>query len=165
VGGARRPPVQIHVTVSLATLLGLADDPGQLVGHGPIPADLARRLAADASWRRLVTDPLTGQLLDYGRRTYTPPAPLAAFLRARDGHCVFPGCAQPAHRCDIDHTVPYDASGATDRANCGLLCRRHHRLKHETGWHLERRPDATVVWTSPSGARYRLPPPKIPPDG
>jgi hypothetical protein len=79
--------------------------------------------------------------------------------------CAFPGCTQPAHRCDIDHAVAYDAGGTTDRVNCGLLCRRHHRLKHEAGWQLERRPDTTVVWISPAGTLYQLPPPKIPPDG
>jgi hypothetical protein len=66
-----RPSVQ--VSVALSTLLGLDDQPGDLDGHGPIPAVLARRLAADPSgtWRRLVTDPL-GRLVDYGRTRYRP---------------------------------------------------------------------------------------------
>jgi len=37
-------------------LLGVGDDPAELVGHGPIDADLARTLAQDATWRRLLTD-------------------------------------------------------------------------------------------------------------
>jgi len=37
----------VHVTVALSTLLGLDEQPGELAGHGPIPAVLARRLAAD----------------------------------------------------------------------------------------------------------------------
>jgi hypothetical protein len=35
--------------------------------------------------RRLVTDPLTGHLLDYGRKTYEVPQRLREFLIARGG--------------------------------------------------------------------------------
>jgi len=159
----RRP--HISVTVDLPTLLGMADNPGELAGHGPIPASAARALAADGEWRRLVTDPATGTLLDYGRRTYTPPAALVDFLLARDGTCRFPGCPRPAERCDLDHGVPWDDGGTTDSANMGPLCRRHHRLKTHTGWQLKRNPDASVTWTSPAGLTYRVPPPRVPPDG
>ncbi|HEY3632300.1 MAG TPA: DUF222 domain-containing protein, partial [Jatrophihabitantaceae bacterium] len=50
-----RPSIQ--VAVALSTLLGADEQPGELAGHGPIPASVARRLAADESgtWRRLYT--------------------------------------------------------------------------------------------------------------
>ncbi len=159
----RRP--NISVTIDLATLLGLADDPGELAGYGPIPASAARALAADGEWRRLVTDPTSGALLDYGRRTYTPPAALVDFLLARDGTCRFPGCPRPAELCDLDHGVAWDDGGGTDRDNLGPLCRRHHRLKTHTGWQLKRSPDGSVTWISPHGWRYVVPPPRVPPDG
>ena len=159
----RRP--QVRVTVDLTTLLGLAEQPGELAGYGPIPASVARALAADGDWRRWVTDPATGVLLDAGRRSYTPPAALREYLVARDGTCRFPGCPRSAERCDLDHQVPWDAGGTTDRANLGALCRRHHRLKTLTGWSLERHPDASVTWTSPVGLQYTVPPPRVPPDG
>ncbi len=56
-----RPAIQI--TVAMSTLLGCDDQPGELAGHGPIPAAVARCIASDetGTWRRLVTDPLTGQ--------------------------------------------------------------------------------------------------------
>ncbi|PZS24858.1 MAG: HNH endonuclease, partial [Pseudonocardiales bacterium] len=68
----------IHVTVALSTLLDLDEEPGELAGSGPIPAALARKLAADptGTWRRLVTDPL-GKLIDYGHTRYKPPKHLA----------------------------------------------------------------------------------------
>ena len=159
----RRP--HISVTVDLPTLLGLADSPGELAGYGPIPASAARALAADGEWRRLVTDPLSGGLLDYGRRTYTPPADLAAFVITRDGTCRFPGCGMPAVRCDLDHEVAWEDGGGTDRDNLGPLCRRHHRLKTYTGWALRRNADGGVTWTSPAGGIYTFPPPRIGPDG
>ncbi|NWJ70321.1 hypothetical protein HX744_07205 [Pseudonocardia sp. ICBG1122] len=43
------------------------------MGRGPVPADLARALAAGGVWQRLVTDPLSGTLLDVGRTRYRPP--------------------------------------------------------------------------------------------
>ncbi|MDQ6649788.1 MAG: HNH endonuclease [Actinomycetota bacterium] len=162
--GRASRPAAVAVTVDLATVLGLADRPGELVGYGPIPAGLARTLAADGAWTRWILTP-RGGLLDRGRTTYCPPAALASYVAGRDGTCRFPGCAQPARRCDIDHTVAFDAGGGTDRDNLGLLCRRHHRLKHEAGWQLERHPDESVTWTSPSGETYHVPLPGEPPDG
>ncbi|MGI8814580.1 MAG: DUF222 domain-containing protein, partial [Pseudonocardia sp.] len=38
----------VHVTVSIGTLLGLDEQPAELAGYGPIPASLAREIAADA---------------------------------------------------------------------------------------------------------------------
>lgn len=137
----------------------------ELTGYGPIPASLARALAADGEWRRLVTDPLTSSLLDYGRTTNVPPAALVDFIVARDGTCRLPRCHLPAYSCDLDHEVPWDEGGSTDPANVGALCRRHHRLKTHTSWKLVRHPDASVTWTSPSGMVHTVPPPTIPPDG
>ena len=39
---------QINLTIPLATLLGLAERPGEAAGFGPIDADLARAIAANA---------------------------------------------------------------------------------------------------------------------
>jgi len=47
---------------------------------GGDPADVARELATDATWRRLLHDPTSGELLDVGRTTYRPPAALAEFI-------------------------------------------------------------------------------------
>ena len=64
----------VQVVIPYSTLAGADEQPAELVGHGPIPASLARETAADGVWRRLVTDPLSGSLLDDGRTTYLPPA-------------------------------------------------------------------------------------------
>jgi hypothetical protein len=60
----------IQVVIPYSTLIGADDLPAELVGVGPVPASLARATAADAVWRRLITDPLAGTLLDHGRTTY-----------------------------------------------------------------------------------------------
>ncbi len=49
--------MQLQVTIDLPTLLGLADNPAELPGHGPLPPHLARELAADADWIWFTTDP------------------------------------------------------------------------------------------------------------
>jgi hypothetical protein len=155
--------VRVGVTVGLTTLLGLDQLPGELAGYGPIPADQARELAAQGTWRRLLTDPVTGALLDYGTSRYTPPAHLAAHVVARDQTCVFPGCRVRADRCDLDHRVPFDAdggTGATSDVNLSALCRPHHRLKQQPGWRLAGYADGTLAWRTPTGHRYlRRPPP------
>src|SRR5215213_10623563 len=92
----------------------------------PIPADIARDIAAGGTWKRLLTDPMSGVLLDYGRTTYRPPAGLADFVRARDHRCVFPGCSRRAEVCDLDHTIAHP-EGPTSEKNLGCLC-RHHRV-------------------------------------
>jgi hypothetical protein len=154
---AHRRPVAVSLTIDLPTLLGLAESPGELSGYGPIPASIARALAADGNWRRLITEPITGHLLEYGRETYQPPQALVDFLLARDRTCRFPGCRQPAQRGDIDHAISWEEGGNTDAANLGLLCRRHHRLKTHDGWSIESKTDGSCTWRSPTGHLYFVP--------
>ena len=151
----RRTTVQ--VTIDLPTLLGLADHPGELAGYGPIPAPVARALAADATWQRLVTDPVTGHLLDYGTTTYRPPQALQDFLLARDQVCQFPGCRQPAWRAELDHITPYP-QGPTSATNLTAICKRHHQAKTHHHRHLTRQPhDGALQWTSPTGRTHHVP--------
>jgi hypothetical protein len=152
-----RRPVTINITMDLPTALGLAENPAQLAGYGPIPASIARTLSADGKWRRFITDPVTGNLLDYGRETYVPPQPLVDFLTARDRICRFPGCSQPARVTDIDHAIPWEEGGHTSPENLGLLCRRHHRMKTHNGWQLSSNDDGSCTWTSPHGKEIFVP--------
>ena len=152
-----RRPVTINITMDLPTALGLAENPAQLAGYGPIPASIARTLSADGKWRRFITDPVTGNLLDYGRETYVPPQPLVDFLTARDRICRFPGCSQPARVTDIDHAIPWEEGGHTSPENLGLLCRRHHRMKTHNGWQLSSNDDGSCTWISPHGKEIFVP--------
>ena len=152
-----RRPVTINVTIDLPTLLNMAENPGQLSGYGPIPASLARELAADGNWKRFITDPTSGELLDIGRKSYRPSQHLVDFLIARDRTCRFPGCRYPAHRSDIDHVTPWDDGGKTTPQNLGSLCRRHHRLKTHGGWKVTSARDGSCEWISPNGKHYLVP--------
>jgi hypothetical protein len=166
--------VPIQVTVPLATLQGLAEAPGELAGWGLLDADACRELAADGAWRRWVTDPISGALLDVGAREYVPSAALARFVRGRDRTCRWPACNMPAMRCDLDHRVPFDHEaaergeaqpGPTVRANLSPLCRRHHRIKTLGLWQLTGDAAEVSRWTSPCGLGYeRHPEPLLVPD-
>jgi hypothetical protein len=157
-GAPRRRPVAVNVTIPFTALAGLSDEPGELDGYGPIPAHVARELAAGGVWRWLRTDPGTGQLLDLGRTKYRPTKALADFIIARDRTCRMPGCHQPASTADIDHIVPFADGGTTCPAGCHALCETHHLLKHRGGWRVHRQRDGTTIWTSPTGHRYLKPP-------
>lgn len=153
--GADRPLVQ--VVVPLATVAGAGDEPGELSGYGPVPAHVAREIAADprSTWRRLLTDPESGVVLDHGRTTYRPPAGLADLVRARDGTCRHPACRRTATACELDHVVAWRDGGRTSEANLVALCPRHHLLKEGPGWQVVLHADRTLEWITPTGHRYR----------
>jgi len=155
------------LVMDVPTWLGLRDDPVAILGGGDLPAEVARELAADAQFRRAIVDPVTGHLLDYGRRSYSVPEPLRRYLMMRDQSCRFPGCARGSEGCQADHAVPWNDGGSTSAANLGMLCQRHHQLKTHAGWQLQRdNPDGSSVWSSPQGRTYVVDPPiLIEPDG
>ena len=154
---AHRRPTTLNLTMDLPTLLGLKENPAILTGYGAIPASVARELAGDAKWRRFITDPISGNLLDYGRETYEPPQALVDFVLARDRVCRFPGCRQPGRLADIDHAESWETGGKTSAENLGLLCRRHHQLKTHGGWELKSFDDGSCEWTSPLKRKYFVP--------
>ena len=152
-----RRPVAVSVAIDLPTVLGLADNPGQLAGYGAIPASVARKLAADGAWQRFISDPITGNLLDFGREKYIPPQELVDYLLARDRTCRFPGCGRSGQLADIDHAQSWESGGETNPANLGLLCRRHHRMKTHGGWNLTSNPDGSCLWRSPLDKEFFVP--------
>ncbi|WP_183062082.1 HNH endonuclease signature motif containing protein [Motilibacter peucedani] len=157
----------VRVTISADTLLGLTQHPGELAGYGPIPAGMARALAADGTWARFVTDPATGQLLDATPHRYTPSGRTRAFVVARDQTCRHPGCSAPAETADLDHTRPFNhqdpaRGGPTTTINLGPRCRRHHNLKTWHGWRTWTTPDGAIAHRTPLGRTYTIPVPPQP---
>jgi hypothetical protein len=158
--------VNVLLVMTLETLLGLRDDPAYLDRYGPVPADLARDLAANGTFRCAATDDQHATILGLGKGTYTDtyrPGPrLADLTRATWQRCSWPGCRNRGTRpgqCDLDHAKPWPA-GVTCSCNISTLCRRHHRLKTHLGMVLEPSgdpadPPGTLRWHLPSGRTYR----------
>ena len=156
--------VDVRVTIPYTALLGADELPGDLAGYGPIPAAVARDLAAGGTWRRILTDPASGRPVDYGTTRYRPPAHLAGLVITRDQTCQFPGCRIPAHRCDLDHATahnPDTETGPTSDTNLGPKCRRHHQVKQSPGWSVTQHPDGCTTWRTPSGHNYHSQPPPL----
>jgi hypothetical protein len=142
-------PVVIHVVADQAALGGRAETPGYLLGADAlISAELLRELAVAAKIRPLLP---AGTSAEPG---YRPSRRLADFVRARDLTCRAPGCDRPATACQLDHTVPFAAGGATHASNLKLLCVFHHLVKTFWGWHDRQLQDGTVIWTLPDGQTY-----------
>ncbi len=149
-GPARIP---INVTVTLETLLRLADTAGDLDGV-PIPAEVARELAHDGDWTKWIVESGGGRFLWGGAKTYRPGRVLARHVRGRDATCRAPGCTTRAVHCDLDHAEAYSEGGETVEENIGDLCASHHAGKHEYGWVYGLLPNGVARWTMPSGRTY-----------
>ena len=148
-----RPTVM--VTVPALTLLGLGDEPGTLEGCGPIDPVTARALAGQSTtWYRMLTDPKTGAPVAIDDTRYRPTKAMRRYLGYVDGTCRFAGCGRAARHCDLDHTKDHQFDGRTRCENLSHLCRKHHRLKHQTTWQVQQRGQGTLEWTSPGGRTY-----------
>ncbi|EME53080.1 HNH endonuclease signature motif containing protein [Amycolatopsis decaplanina] len=154
---------EVFLYMDLFTYLGLNNDPAEMAGHGTLPAALARHIATGPNTvlRRIITDPLSGQVLDLGRDRYRLTAGLGEFVRVRDRECRRPGCHRPAQACDIDHAVPWQFGGVTNVDDLVDLCRRDHRLKDEPGWTYRLAPNGTLTITTPTGQTYDSAPPPL----
>ncbi len=154
--------VTVALTVPVMSLLGHSVEPAVLEGVGPIDIETARRLTATApSITRLLTDPVSGTIIQMDARQYRPSAALRRWLAIQQVTCDFPGCGRRAANCDLDHTHAWADGGATTADNLTHRCRKHHTMKHQTKWRVERPPGSErAVWTSPTGyVRSADPPP------
>ena len=126
---------------------------GHIIGGGTVPAPLLAQLVNNGATVKPLRHPSDLPAEPH----YRPSTALAAFIRARDLTCRFPGCDQPASYCDIDHAIAYPM-GPTHPANLRCLCRKHHLLKTfwtgRGGWSDRQHPNGTIEWTSPTGHTY-----------
>lgn len=114
-----------------------------------------------------------------GALQYRPSAKVRRTVRARDGHCRYPGCLVDAARCEMDHVVPFDhadpaCGGWSVPENLHCLCKQHHQLKTCGMWQVAVLAGYAECWTSlvtgqrliglPDGFAPRsAPPPEQPP--
>jgi hypothetical protein len=116
----------------------------------------AAKRAADRAAERAAADAETADGCAHVEASvaYRPPPRLWEYVTARDLTCRFGTCRQPACRCDLDHTKPYDQGGRTCACNLGGVCRFHHQIKQHRGWRLVQLMPGTFTWTTPMGRSY-----------
>ncbi|GGF31432.1 HNH endonuclease signature motif containing protein [Subtercola lobariae] len=135
-----------------------------LEGYGPIDRLTALELTRSApGFLRVLTDPVTGVALSYGRERYRPPADLDELIRLTHAECTFPLSCAPSSGAELDHTTAWEDDGHTAFGNLAPLCSSHHKVKHHTEWKIEQHPGAdgrpsSIVWTSPAGFEYVVDP-------
>ena len=158
-GPARKRVVtEFRVTIPASALAGATQQPAEIHGYGPATIGTIHELAdKNTFWRRIVTDPMTGAVLDVGRRRKHTAA-LGEHVRTRDKHCVFPGCPRPAEDCQLDHTTDHAHGGPTAASNLGALCQHHNLMRLKTEWNLHQPKPGHFVWTSPTGTTHTVTP-------
>ncbi len=148
-GGA--PRATVHVRVDHAALVRGHVEAGELCeipGIGPVPVEVARRLAVDCVLNVLVTDGVDVTAVAHSGRTI--PAALRRALAERDPECVVPGCPTRTG-LEIDHLLPFAEGGPASLDNLARLCHWHHYLKTHHGHRLARgdAPDRAWRWVAP----------------
>ncbi len=163
----RNAAAEIQVLVYFDNLVSIANgEKTPLVGEISttglmLESSAIHRLLNDARFRRILVEPTTGRLLDFGRETYRPPTHLRQAVKARDLTCRAPGCVRPARYCDLDHIESWDSGGETRYDNLAALCRTHHLLKTHGNWSYQLLPNGTTQWQLPNGTKIERHPAQI----
>jgi hypothetical protein len=148
------PRTMVHVRVDHQALVRGRVEAGEVCeipGVGPIPVEVARRLAVDSILSVLVTDGVDVTAVAHAGRSI--PASVRRALEERDPVCAVPGCGL-GEGLEIDHIEPFAQGGKTTLANLVRLCHWHHYLKTHHRYRLER-DDGSWQWIEPGGT---LPP-------
>ncbi|WP_261574965.1 HNH endonuclease signature motif containing protein [Frankia gtarii] len=131
----------------------------EIEGGAMLAPSVVRRLSCDSLLRTLLIDS-KGNPLALGRTRRSPSTKLRRAIYARDkGVCRYPGCRH-TRWLQVHHIEEWStAGGTTDPANLILLCSLHHRLIHDKGLILERRPTGEVLVFHPDGTVTQEAPP------
>jgi hypothetical protein len=125
----------------------------EIVGHGPVDDAVIGELIDRADLALLVTDPVTGHPLWYGRsRRLASAAQRQAVQATSTGHCDFPCCTVPLTRSQVDHLHEWSDGGVTDIDNLRPLCRFHNPLKHRRRIQVSIEPDGRTTYRTAEGA-------------
>jgi hypothetical protein len=144
----------VDIRAPLSTLLGLAEEPGEIPGWGPVIADVTRQIIANsprAEWRFGITH--LDQLIDLVTTKRRPTKAQKDLIQVQDPECVFITCRQDSNHCDIDHTLPWAQQHHTTVTELDPLCPHHNQVK-ENGWQLTKTRPGIYIWTSPLGHTY-----------
>jgi Domain of unknown function (DUF222) len=143
---------------------GARPGPGPRPAPGPLPWTIGPQAAQVLGALGLRLHPVIRGPCDHAQAEprYRPGRLLQHLITTRNTRCTAPGCGQPAARCDLDHTRPWQHGGATCPCNLAPLCRHHHRCKQAEGWQLEQPEPGVLVWRTPARRTYTVTPTQYP---
>jgi len=118
---------QVTVLIREQDLRDRATATGLLPDGTEVSAGDLRRMLCDAGVIPVVLGGRS-EILDLGRMRRLASPALRHAIALRDGHCAFPGCTMPIHRCELHHITPWQCGGSTSLGNLVALCARHHQL-------------------------------------
>jgi hypothetical protein len=132
--------------------------------HGPPGSPGTWTLTIHGREYQVTFDPLTTENCDhrFEAKGHDPSARLRHLAQIRHATCTSPICRRPASQCDFEHNTPYEAGGRTCLCNADPKCRHDHKLKQHPKWKVDRLPDGTFRWTTPSGRTYTTEPTRYP---
>ncbi len=99
----------------------------EIVGVGPIPVAVARRLADDAFLKALIHDGTDVLAVSHLGRSI--PARLRTAVEELYPECALQACHASRH-LEIDHNTPVAEGGRTEITNLAGVCHFHHAYKH-----------------------------------
>lgn len=102
-----------------------------------IPIQAAERIMCDAGFE-VATMGNNGHILNLGRTQRLFSRAQKRSLALRDGGCRWPNCDRPISMTEAHHIVPWQQGGVTDLENGILLCGKHHRQLHNSGYSIQR---------------------------
>lgn len=147
--------------VPLLSLIGEGSEPIELRGYGTIDRDSARDLFNRApSFRRVATEPFTGEKLVYDRQRYRPTQAQRDWIAMRFEDCIDPTCSRPVDDTDVDHLEEWVRdNGLTDDDNLFPLCATSNRRKNLSLFDYQRGDDGRVTIVTPTGFTVATQPP------
>jgi hypothetical protein len=157
------PKTMVIVHVAYEAIVRGAPADGEVCeirGVGPVPLEVARRMAADSILRILVTKGGQPMAVTPGKRTV--PRALRILLEARDKTCAIVDC-DVTQGLQVEHRKDFALLGPTDLENCALLCPRHHDMKTYLGYRLVPAGEAKWFLLPPDDDRDREPDSEIGP--
>ena len=151
-------PIGVRVLVA-AQHLGARRGRGFLEGqHDPVSIATVERIACAAGTVALLVGAAAdnaGQPLNLGRERRLFSRAQRLALAARDGGCRWPGCERPPSWCEAHHIEHWQRDGGRTDVADGVLLCRHHHLLAHNNG-----------WEiTRAGPRYLLHPPGSPPGG
>lgn len=134
-------------------------DTGEFIDN----ATAIRLLLEAGEFTRVITDPVTGVILDMDRRARIATRQQREWLLMVHGTCTRDGCTRAAATADVDHWMAFHGpggGGATDIRNLHPFCSPENQLKEKSRLRYRRRRDGTVGLASPTGFTTK-PPPRV----